>query len=258
VADVAIRELHDLPELRTACAVLDEVWRTPPGTSEVQPALLRALVHAGSYVVGAFDGPEMVGASVAFFATVGDAPAGRGLHSHITGVLPAGRGIGLAMKRHQRDWALARGIDKIMWTFDPLIARNAWFNVARLGARPVAYHVDFYGEMTDARNAGQPTDRMTAVWDLTAPLPAAPAPTGVCTVLSDAGGPQRHGIPDGTAPLAVQLPPDIEAVRLADPAAALRWRLALREVLTELLDRGYGITGFDRERRYLLTGRDSG
>ena len=108
----------------------------------------------------------MVGASVAFFTE----PLGAAMHSHITGVLPgtAGRGVGAALKWHQRQWALERGLSRITWTYDPLIARNSYFNLARLGARPDTYFVDFYGLMNDGPNRGQPTDRMQVVWDLSA------------------------------------------------------------------------------------------
>ena len=101
----------------------------------MQPALLRALGHGGNYLVGAYrvDTGELVGASVAFFTE----PLGAAMHSHITGVLAgtAGRGVGAALKWHQRQWALERGLTRITWTFDPLIARNSYFNLTRLGAR---------------------------------------------------------------------------------------------------------------------------
>src|SRR5918993_820653 len=107
-ADVVIRELHRMEQLKAAQRLFEEVWRPaegqpPPVTGE----LLRALAHAGSYVVGAYAGTRMVGASAGFFT----APPDPALHSHITGVAPQGqrRGIGFALKVHQRAWALARG-----------------------------------------------------------------------------------------------------------------------------------------------------
>ena len=168
-AGVEIRPLETIEEMTAACRLLDDVWEIPPTeTSEVRPSLLRALGHAGSYLVAAHltDGPrrgEMVAASVAFFGT----PVGVSLHSHITGVVSgAGRGIGSAVKWHQRAWAIERGLSRITWTYDPLIARNSYFNVHRLGACPQRYHVDFYGPMDDGPNRGQPTDRVDAVWEL--------------------------------------------------------------------------------------------
>ena len=158
-ASVDVRPLATLDEMTAACRLLDDVWEIPPEeTSEVRPSLLRALGHAGNYLAGAYrvDGPgsgEMVAASVGFFA----APASATLHSHITGVLPgAGRGIGRAVKWHQRAWALDRGLGRITWTYDPLIARNAFFNLTRLGARPRRYLVDFYGPMDEGRTVASP------------------------------------------------------------------------------------------------------
>ena len=134
---------------------------------EVQPHLLRALGHGGNYVVGAYrPGGSMVGASVAFFtaaAGIGDALA----HHRCA----AGKGRSWDRRRlkwHQRRWALERGLTTITWTYDPLIARNSFFNLTRLGARPESYFVDFYGVMDDGPNRGQPTDRMQVRWDLTA------------------------------------------------------------------------------------------
>src|SRR3546814_4199746 len=97
------------------------------------------------------------------------------MHSHIAGGLPQyqGRGIGRVLKQHQRDWAFAREAGHITWTFDPLIARNAHFNLRVLGARVTEYLVDQYGSMPDEINRGIPTDRLLVTWALAAP----PAPT---------------------------------------------------------------------------------
>ena len=113
-----------------ASAVLSEVWGGD--RTGMPPNLLRALAHSGNYAVGLYDGERMVGASVAFFA----APAQRSMHSHITGVLAGYRSLGLGrlLKQHQRDWAFAHGVGHITWTFDPLVARNAHFNLDVLGA----------------------------------------------------------------------------------------------------------------------------
>ena len=113
----------------------------------------------------------MVGASIAFFGP----PAARSMHSHITGVLPGlqSHGLGRVLKRHQRDWAFARDVGHITWTFDPLVARNAHFNLRVLGARVTEYLVDHYGPMDDGVNRGDETDRVMVSWALAAP----PAPT---------------------------------------------------------------------------------
>ena len=98
----------------------------------------------------------LIGAAVAFFGI-------DHLHSHITGVDPAtqSRGVGFALKLHQRAWALDRRIESVHWTFDPLVGRNAYFNLHKLGARAIEYLPDFYGRMTDGINGGDATsDRL--------------------------------------------------------------------------------------------------
>ena len=141
-ADVVVRELHRLDHLEAAQRLFEDVWR--PGEGEPSPmtvGLLRALEHAGSYVVGAFAGARMVGASAGFFT----APPDPALHSHITGVAPGGqhRGIGFALKLHQRAWALVRGVPLVVWTYDPLVARNAWLNLGKLQAKSRKYGMAF-------------------------------------------------------------------------------------------------------------------
>jgi predicted GNAT superfamily acetyltransferase len=131
-AGVSVRTLHDLAALREAESLYCAVWRTDDGSPPVTAELMRALAHAGGYVSGGYDGERMVASGMGFLT--GDR---HGLHSHIAAVLPDahGRGIGWALKLHQRAWALSNGLQTISWTFDPLLRRNAWFNIAKLGAR---------------------------------------------------------------------------------------------------------------------------
>ncbi|MGH9295288.1 MAG: hypothetical protein ACRD0B_08155, partial [Acidimicrobiales bacterium] len=138
---VAVRELGGGAEIAAAACLLAELWAAPGGAGPVPADLLTAFELSGSYVAGAFAGDEIVGVSIAF-ATPATPPtplapsvaAGIpvGLHSHITGVSATHRrsGAGVALKLHQRAWALAREIGSISWTFDPLVARNARFNLS--------------------------------------------------------------------------------------------------------------------------------
>ena len=122
--------------------------------------VLRAFSKVGNYVGGAFDGGHLVGACVGFFA----APSEDSLHSHIAGVAPSslGRSVGFALKVHQRSWAMLRGVSEIAWTFDPLVGRNAHFNLAKLAARPVEYLPNFYGTMLDSPSQRQTAHEMPA------------------------------------------------------------------------------------------------
>lgn len=164
-AGVEVTELRSVAELRRAAALFGQVWATAPEASPGPADLLRALSHAGNYVAGAWRAGELVGCSVGFLGLA----AGRlHLHSHVTGVVPGGQGagVGFALKQHQRAWALARQITEIGWTYDPLIRRNAFFNLVKLGAEVVAYEPCFYGEMTDGINAGDESDRCVVRWRL--------------------------------------------------------------------------------------------
>jgi len=223
-----------------------------------------AIAHSGNYVGIAQAGDEVVGAALGFRGVDDDGPA---LHSHIAGVRPGRdtRGIGRALKLHQRAWTLRHGIDRISWTFDPLVARNAYFNVSRLGADLVGYVADFYGPMTDGINGNDETDRALVRWSLRsarviAAIDSRPGVAGPSGVILDAPvglGPDRNGWPcpqpieDG-APFAIDVPLDIVAMRRRDPVQAAAWRKALREILGGALETGWVIATVTRGGRYLL------
>lgn len=263
-AGVRVEELHDLPSLHAAAELYKQVWQTDTRAAPVSPDLMRALTHAGGYVSGAYDGARLVAASLAFHTGTAEA----GLHSHISAVLPdvQGRDVGRALKLHQRAWALERGIGAISWTYDPLLRRNAWFNITKLGARAVGYLVDFYGVMEDAQNIGDESDRAVALWALES-LPARQAARGLreepdtdallrggaCVALRAAGDePSVTVVPPGSPRVLVEIPADIQAMRAASPALARRWRDASRSVLAPLLAEAYVATGFTRSGYYVL------
>jgi predicted GNAT superfamily acetyltransferase len=224
---VVVRELSTLDECRSVDPVLASVWG--PETPRLGVELLRALTHAGGYAAGAYLGADLVGVSVGFLAYAEE----MSLHSHVTGVTAQarGRGVGMTLKSHQRSWALDRGIHAITWTFDPLVRRNAWFNMGRLGARPVEYLVDFYGPMPDSINAGSPSDRLLVAWNVSAPLPTD-------EIVETPGA-------------VIAVPEGIEHLRSTDPAAAHRWRLRLREQLQGPVAAGQ-VVGFRRTEGYVL------
>lgn len=261
-AGVAVRELTAIDELTAVCRLFQDIWRPPPGSPLATPELLRALTKAGNYLAGAFDGERLVGACVGFFG----APADGTMHSHIAGVdaAMAGRSVGFALKLHQRAWALRRGVGTIAWTFDPLVARNAYFNLAKLGATASEYLPDFYGGMADAVNGGDETDRLLVHWDLGAPevvaacagRPLAVAhPEAVVALGRAEGGGPRAGVLDAPT-LLVGVPADVTALRVADPALAKAWRVAVREVLGGALAGGGRVAGFDRAGWYVVTRED--
>jgi predicted GNAT superfamily acetyltransferase len=263
-AGVGIREAAALGDFDAVCRLFDEIWRPEPQNPPLTTELLRALTKAGNYAGCAFEGDRLVGACVGFFGP----PAEATVHSHIAGVTaPATRrGVGYAIKLHQRAWAIRRGVTTISWTYDPLVSRNAYFNLVKLGARPSEYLTNFYGGMNDGINGSDDSDRLLVTWDLNAP-----AVTAACAgVLSprDAetelarGAVVGLGRTAGDAPVAgalagptvlVAVPRDIETLRSTDPGLAKEWRVAVREALTTLMAGGWRPAGFDKAGWYVCT-----
>ena len=165
---IEIRQLFQLPEFEEVLRLQQAIWGYP----DIELLPLRFLVvvsNVGGHVFGAYDGDMMVGFC---FAIPGIKPDGHAyLHSHMLGVLPAYRdaGIGRGLKLKQREEAMARGIDLIEWTFDPLELKNAFFNIERLGAIVRRYHENQYGITFSPLHGGLPTDRCYAEWWIASP-----------------------------------------------------------------------------------------
>jgi predicted GNAT superfamily acetyltransferase len=253
-----VRSLETVEELGEVDGLFRGIWGGTGSQVAMPVNLLRALVHSGGYVAGAYADGRLAGAAVGW---LGERGRVRELHSHVVGVAqPAqGRGIGLALKLHQRDWARARGLAHITWTFDPLTRRNGWFNLAKLGARAVEYHPDFYGVLLDDLNGSDETDRCLVVWDVASsgrPEDESDPATARC-LLSAGPGPGPEPVveedwsPDGTT-FTCQVPADIVELRRSDAVLARRWRLALRATMGTAMASGYAATRMTRDGRYLL------
>ena len=268
-----IRLLDTIGDLERLLEVFSRVWGIPDGQNFVSADVLKAMVHAGNYVVGAYDGGEMVGGSMAFRGVHAGRPS---LHSHVTGVVPGRQhaGLGRAIKQHQRAWALDEGLASITWTFDPLVRRNAWFNLRRLGVTCDEYLTDFYGPLRDEINGNDETDRLLAVWDVAGSRAIDAADGALPPLHSDdlvAAGAQRllSVASDGSPALSpvigaagrtllVQVPEDIVVLRRADagrpPAdgVARAWRGAVRESLGTAVHRGFVVTDMTDDGWYVL------
>jgi predicted GNAT superfamily acetyltransferase len=148
------------------------------------------------------------------------------------------------MKEFQREYARSIGVPVIAWSFDPLQAGNAHFNLRRLGATASRYIEDMYGLRTDDLNRGVPTDRLIAEW------PVDPADSAVeddfqaMTFLRLVEGPGEPVVVSfdslaGMSPLLVEIPAEIARLRLDDPHLAERWRAAIAEALSSAFAAGY-------------------
>lgn len=263
MTEVSIRTVHDVAGIAAVADLFSDVWQTPRSTPPYPAEVLHSLVHAGGAVHAAYDGTRLAGAAVAVFGE----PGRQDTYSLVAA---ADRGVGYAVKQAQRAWALERGARTMRWTFDPLVGRNARFNLVKLGATGTEYLVDFYGPMADGVNDGDESDRLTVTWDLAAPRTRGDAgdtgdtgDTGARDGSPDRdGSPVTHLAPDDV-PLArrdlvgrhiwCRVPDDIVKLRAADPALALRWRHAVRAVFAEAFAEGYVATGMSRDGWYTLT-----
>ena len=240
-------ELRPLGRLEDADAILRIMEATWGGQEPFPREMLRALADSGNVPYGAVAGGEAIGYVLSW---VGVEPEdGLHVHSHMLAALPARRhrGVGFALKLAQRAQALEQGITIVRWTFDPLVARNAYFNLHKLGAIADRFGRDFYGEMPDAVNAGERTDRCTVRWDLERePGPRAVAASGAILV-NDEGRPRPAAAPSGRSAI-VEVPPEYPELRARDPDLARSWRDASAEAIEACLFLGMVAAGFDAGR----------
>jgi predicted GNAT superfamily acetyltransferase len=160
--EITIRPLTSYAEFERCVEIQLATWGYSDG--DVIPRRMFLVAHRiGGQVLGAFDGDTMISFAMALPGIRDGVPY---LHSHMLAVLPEyrNRGLGRRMKLAQRDAAIARGIELIEWTFDPLEIRNAHLNIARLGAVARRYQPDFYGPSSSPLQGGLPTDRLYAEW----------------------------------------------------------------------------------------------
>ncbi len=281
-----IRPISTPKEMSLVVELQRAVW--PGSELEIVPAhLLLTAVHNGGLLAGAFAEERLIGFVFSFLGFHQSAEGRQLKHcSHMLGVHPEFRdaGIGRALKCYQREFVLRQGLKLITWTYDPLLARNAHLNIARLGAVCNTYLVDFYGELADGLNVGLPSDRFQVDWwiaearvakRLQSDLNARPgldaylaADTWLINPPETSGRPRPPGdirVPEPPPATALlEIPADFLALKAADPSAALHWRLSTREVFVELFRHGYIVTDFiyqpgpPRRGVYVLSRTDSG
>ena len=229
---IVLRRCQGLDELRACVALQKEVWNFTD--DELVP--LRMFVVAdkvGGQVMGAFDGNEMVG----FALSVPGTRSGHVyLHSHMLAVRKDHRngGLGRRLKMLQREEALARGIELIEWTFDPLEIKNAYLNIEKLGAVARRYTINQYGITSSPLQGGLPSDRLIAEWWLKSKR--------VETLLATGKNPSSAG-----------------ELRIAVPAQIYEWKAALetrrqaqqvqernREQFLHAFSRGLAVLGYER------------
>jgi chorismate synthase len=251
-ADVSVRALRTLGEFEACVGLQREVWgRT---FSDVVPAsLVKIGSEVGGIAAGAFT-PD--GTLVGFVYGLTGVRDGRLTHwSHMLGVVRTHRGMGIGhrLKCFQRDRLLALGIGEMRWTFDPLVAGNAHFNVSLLGARIERYVPDMYGEMgSDLHAFG--TDRVVAFWDLEGSVDArgsglatASAAAPSLPVFDPETQPPAPGGPSPPSSIRIEIPANVYALGRENPSSAREWRLLTRRSFVAALRSGYEVVGFRRD-----------
>ena len=273
-----IRALTTIAECRRVAALEREIWGYAGADEVMPPAVLLVSVWRGGILLGAFDDDDRM---VGFVHSTPAVRDGRPTQwSHALGVLPErrGGGLGLRLKTAQREAALARGIDLIEWTFDPLQAANARFNFSRLGVVCSEYLTNAYGESSSPLHAGVATDRFVAEWHLSRPHVERRLAAGGQPLIRDHGlasapvinpAVLRDGVLHPAAALIgadsrrlfVEIPADFAAILAFDAGLARAWREHTRDAFTGWLARGYRVVDFFLSRsagrgQYLLAAPD--
>ncbi len=236
---IQIRPLTTLDEFNRCVELQREVWDFTD-LELVPKEIFVVAAGIGGQVFGAFDGAEQIG----FLVSVPGIRGGRSyLHSHMTAVLADYRdkGVGRRLKLQQREDALARGIELVEWTFDPLELKNAYFNIVRLGATVRKFVRNKYGRTTSPLHGNLPTDRLVAEWWLKS--------ARVEAILR--GQPPAHSADRQR----VAVPRAINKLKETDAAAAEKIQAEARRQFEHWLGQGYAVTGFeltDQAGTYLL------
>ncbi|MDQ7858617.1 MAG: GNAT family N-acetyltransferase [Armatimonadota bacterium] len=264
--EVEIRTVTDIETLRRVEVLQMEIWGMPP--REVVPAhQLKAATGAGGAVIVAVDAAgDLVGFCYGFAGWRQRRPL---FYSHMAGVR-GGRqlqDIGFALKRAQREAALAMGYDHAVWTYDPLQSVNARFNLHKLGATARRYYRNYYGEMPDELNQGTDSDRIEVDWALRsrrveAAVGGRPAERDwqeaprVLEALPWTEGPAPSDpvLHAGAPTVRIEIPTDFPQIRQRDRGLARAWRVATREAFQTYFGRGYTAVDFALTRGERLRG----
>jgi predicted GNAT superfamily acetyltransferase len=261
--DITIRRARSIADYRTCQEAQKRAWSISEDGYLIPVATMVGANLHGGLVLGAFlPNGAAVAMSFAFLARI----EGRlCLYSQLTGVVPEhqSHGLGYQIKSFQRQVAISEGIDRIAWAFDPLQSGNAHFNLSRLGAHAARFIENMYGERTDPLNAGVPSDRLIAEWDVTA---AHPAPLSFDSVselprLIELNEVTDHSlVPVGLRDIArdehqrllLEIPIDIMALRSEDSDLAETWRSVVGKAFQRAFEQSYQAVYFVRDHSSVL------
>lgn len=259
--DMELRELDGLDECRECEKLQRETWGED--FEACVPALFLMVVRkSGGILAGALDpGARLLG----FVFGIAAVEDGRPYHwSHMLAVHPDARGHGLGrrLKLYQRQLLLERGITTAVWTFDPLVSRNAHLNLNRLGVTVTRYEENMYGNTGSALHGGLDTDRFLVRWELESPRvrraidpDGAPAPgprfeefgERACALrVGENGGLVTRDLVFEASPVLIEVPGNFGALLETDPERLRLWRRRSREAFLRYLRAGYDVDALCR------------
>jgi predicted GNAT superfamily acetyltransferase len=258
-----IRELESVADLERALELEKNVWQCD--ASDVVPVTLAVASRAaGSIWLGAFDGDKLVGFAFALPSLERGEVA---FHSHTVGVREdyQSAGVGYQLKLAQRMRALALGIKKMTWTFDPLRSRNAHLNFCKLGVISDRYEIDFYGSKSSSPLHSNSTDRLWVTWNMADarveqrlkgrdPRPEMLDALAHLEPLVRFNGDGRPAESEPAQALArqrvaIEIPGEIDRIERDEIALAREWRQDTRRAFTEALKAGFVVKEFCRSIR---------
>jgi predicted GNAT superfamily acetyltransferase len=260
---IVIRDLETIPDIEAMLRLEKEVWGLDD--ADVSPLTsVIALKAAGSILLGAFEGGQLVGFALAFpsfeYGKVG-------VHSHMLAVHPSHReyGLGYRLKLAQRERALAMGISEMTWTFDPLRSLNAHLNFSKLGVISDSYRVNFYGPQTSSPFHTNGTDRLWVTWrmaearvqqrlngkDGSAEVLDALRHLEPVVRFNGDGKPTEGDLAASLSRqrIAIEIPGDMDRIEHTDKELAHGWRLATRRAFTQALAAEFVVKEFCRSIR---------
>jgi predicted GNAT superfamily acetyltransferase len=245
-ANVTLAPLSTVEDADLLNQVIDETW----GGQHLDREVVRALAISGNTSWGAFDGDRLIGFVLGWAGVDDD---GLHVHSHMLAAIPDRRhaGVGEALKLAQRAQALEQGIGFVRWTFDPLVARNAWLNLGKLGVVIDRFARSFYGDMRDAINQGERSDRVTVAWNLRRePGPYLVQADPVDLVMRSPDAMPQPAVADITPGNAarIEIPAEYHDLRAADPVLGWAWRDVVAVAVERCLDAGLLGASFERDR----------
>ena len=267
--DIDLKIIEEPPVMSEVEDLQRVIW--PGSETDVVPLhVLRSAVQHGGLLIGAWVKAQLVGFVFGFpgFYLTPDGPRLEH-YSHMLGVHPEHRNLGIGFKLKRAQWQIVRqqGIDRITWTYDPLLSRNAWLNITRLGAVCNTYHQDFYGTMRDEINLGVASDRFQVDWWVNTPrvnhrlsrnsrpplelehyLSSEACILNPARQLADGSleaAEWKGVVPDARATfLLVEIPVNFLGLKSLHPPLARRWRMHSRQIFEELFALGYLVTDF--------------